>query len=143
MKHPRFTLTVAAALALLGAGGSAWSQQQQRVDEARAALRERWDLYRGPLRAIELAYACQVVDKLSANAAMQRVEVYMRDDAVHAGLAADPMADQHAVVLGIAKAGRAEANAGACDRLTPAQRGRMRILVADLMRGGEVTPGPF
>ena len=114
----------------------AWSEiqekREQQIEDARAMVRESWATYGNVIEAIETGYKCGVVDQLSANAALQNVEVAMRNALIHAGLIDDSTMSIQEFATGSVQAGKSAAEGGACTRMTPASRGRLRSMVSDL-----------
>ena len=112
----------------------AQAMRNQRINDSRAMVKESWGKYRGVIEAIETGYKCDVVDQLSANVAVEKLQVAMQDELNHAGLIGDPTMSVQDFTTGAVQAGKAAAESGACTKLTPAWRGRLRSIVSDLMR---------
>ena len=110
------------------------ARRNQRTDDARAMVKDSWKKYRGIVEAIETGYKCDVVDQLSANVAIQKIQLAMQDELNHAGLINDPTMSVQDFTVAAVQSGKAAADGGACTHMTPAWRGRLRSIVSDLMR---------
>lgn len=125
----RFLISVLLAWAALAAHAAP-------IDDARAAVFEGWRVYRPVFWSLQMALSCDVAEAWAVNAAALRVQVQMQHEQDRAGLVAD---EATTIAIGTfteksLAIGRADAARGICQRLTPGERGRMRLLVGDLMR---------
>lgn len=106
------------------------------LDDARAAVFEGWRPYARVIWALQMGYSCDVLDQLSVSQAVLRVQVQMRHEQDFSGLASDSAAtiELGAFTERALAMARGDAKNGACKKLTPGDRGRMRMLVGDLLR---------
>ena len=110
------------------------ARQRQMIEDAKAMVRESWSNYRNLIEEIEIGYKCDVVDQLSASVAIRKIQVVMQRELNKAGLIGDStMSIQDFTINGV-QAGKNAAESGACTRMTPASRGRLRAMVSDLMQ---------
>lgn len=107
---------------------------QQRIDDARAAVREQWIFDGQQIGEAELAYKCAVVDEWSASIAVRRVQVRMRDELNEAGLAGDPTMHIEEYSNAALLAGKQTADKGGCARLKPGVRHHLLSTVSALVR---------
>lgn len=110
------------------------ARQSKLVEEARAMVKGDWEKYRGLIASIETGYKCDVVDQLSASVAITRIQFSMQEEVARAGISGDRTLSIKDFTDEAVRAGKAAAERGACTQLTPADRGRLRALVADLMQ---------
>ena len=96
-------------------------------------VRESWEGSAETIRAVIVAYKCDLVDQLSASIAIQHIEVSMRQELFSAGLGGDPTMLIEPIRRKAVGDGIANAENGACSRLSPADRGRLRAFVGALM----------
>lgn len=108
--------------------------KSQRTEDARAAVRESWENYRGLVEAIETGFQCEVIDPLHANVSILKIEDAMYEEQIQAGLIGDPKMSVKSFTAEAVQTGKSAAAHGACARLTPAWRGRLRSMVSNLMR---------
>lgn len=106
--------------------------RNQRMDDARAAVREDWQTSGISLHQISLAWHCGIVDRITAGVAVNRVELSMQDDLTRAGLLGDPSMSITAAAKPFLESGAIAAANGGCGALTPASRGHLRQMVAAL-----------
>lgn len=112
---------------------AAQAQQNQRIEDARAMVRESWSQSGGLIEGIEVGYKCGVIDEQSAQLAIRSVQVSMDDELNRAGLIGDRAMNIEQTTLNFINTGKASVQNGACSRLTPAMRGRLRAMVSSLM----------
>lgn len=118
--------------AAVQAGGAS---STQRVIEARAMLREDWEQYRAFVLALQLGVQCGAVEAPLAKAAVTRLHVAMIDEQANAGLLNDRVTDPQTVMRDWLDQAQTAAEApGACARLTPAMRARLRNAADALIR---------
>lgn len=117
-----------------GVGQSDRSQLRQRqIDDARAMVRESWNSYGQTIESIQIGYKCEVVDNLSANVAVQRIQIMMQNELANAGLLDDPTMSIKQITEKFVGDGVEAVQHGACSHMTPAMRGRLHSMVAALM----------
>jgi hypothetical protein len=117
---------------------AAQAKQRQLMDDARAMVQESWTQYGRSIETIEVGYKCGVVDQPSASFAIQPIQSAMQGELVRAGLINDGAmyAGLQKITATSIQAGKEAADRGACTVMTPADRGRLRSIVSDLMQGG-------
>lgn len=98
-------------------------------------LREDWAKYRDLVMALQLGVKCGAVEAFPAELATTRVSNLMMDEWARAGLLNDPATDPQRVTRDWVEQARAAAEKpGACARLTPALRARLRQAADALIR---------
>lgn len=125
-----------AAFLLVTAALSAAAQPDrgQLAEEARAMLREDWAKYRDLMRALQVGVKCGAVDAFPADLATRRLTNTMMDEWIRAGLANDSATDPQRLTRRWVDEGKELADKpGACERLTPALRARLRKAADKLM----------
>lgn len=110
------------------------AKRQQEISDARAMVSDEWGHYTSLIKAIEMAQMCDVVDAGPANVAIIKLQVEMQNVQNRAGLNSDPVMNSQTYMTDAVQAGKVAAAGDACVRLTPPFRGRIRSLVADLIR---------
>ena len=105
----------------------------QRISDARAAVKESWTQYQGIITTIDTGYRCDVINVMSANLAITKIQEFMDDEKAKYGLIGDVNTSIEAATTDAVHASKAEVENGACKRITPAWRGKIRALVSDLM----------
>jgi hypothetical protein len=110
------------------------AKRKQQIEDARAMVRESWDGYGNVIEKIEIGYKCGVVDQLSGNVAVRQVQVAMQNELNRAGLIGDTTMSIQDITTNSVQAGKKAFEEGACTRMTPASRGRLRSMVSDLMQ---------
>jgi hypothetical protein len=105
------------------------------MEDARAAVRESWIISGKTMETIIVGYKCSVVDQFSANLAVQRIQSRMQDELWQASVEPDSQstAEIEKITASSVASGEFSAENGACARMTPASRGRLRSLVAALI----------
>ena len=98
-------------------------------EDARAAILEDWQLDGPSIHRAALAFRCGIVDKLTAEMAIQRIEITMQNQLGPAGLIDDPSLSPAKFGRKFVVSGQAAARSGGCSRLTPAMRGHLRAEV--------------
>jgi hypothetical protein len=106
---------------------------EQRIQDARAALNESWNGYGREIESIFIGYKCSVVDRLSADVAVQHIESAMDEQKAQVGLIGDDATNIKAYANSWIDRGKKAVASGACAHLTAAERGHLRTLVASLM----------
>lgn len=97
-------------------------------------LREDWAKYRDLTRALQVGVKCGAVEAFPADLATRRLTNTMMDEWIRAGLVNDPATDPQRVSRRWVDEGKELADKpGACERLTPALRARLRKAADDLM----------
>jgi hypothetical protein len=109
--------------------------RDQRVEDARAAVRESWAVSGKTIETMMIGYKCNVIDQLSANMAVQTVQLRMQDELWRAGVVPDASSggEIEQITANAIASGKSAAENGACARMTPASRGRLRALLAALI----------
>lgn len=112
-----------------------FDSRHQAREDARAAVRESWVISGKTIGSIVVGYKCRVIDQLSANLAVQKIQSRMQDELWHAGVEPDSTstAEIEKITANSVASGEFSAENGACDWMTPASRGRLRSLVAALI----------
>ena len=98
-------------------------------EDARAAILEDWQLDGPSIHRAALAFSCGIVDKLTAEMAIQRIEITMQNQLGPAGLIDDPSLSPAKFGRKFVVSGQAAARSDGCSRLTPAMRGHLRAEV--------------
>lgn len=97
-------------------------------------LREDWAKYRDLIIALQVGVKCGAVDAFPADLAARRLAYTMLDEQIRAGLVNDAATDSQRSVQAWTDQGKTLADKpGACDRLTPALRARLRRAADVLM----------
>ena len=107
------------------------TKTRQMIEDARAMVRESWANYSDLIKTVEVGYKCGLAPELSANIAIQNIQITMVNEWVRAGLGFfndKTMSSEEFVQRGV-QAGKDAAADGACTRMTPAERGRLRSLI--------------
>jgi hypothetical protein len=96
-------------------------------------VRENWASDVSLIKTVEIAFKCGLVDKTSAEVAILHVQSSMYDEFIAAGLSPGPGSPsiKEFTQRGV-DAGYDTADSGTCASMTPAERGRLRALVASL-----------
>ena len=97
-------------------------------------VREDWEKYRTPIESLEIGFRCELVDKVSGDYALQKLKVSMQGELIRAGLIGDSAMSIDNFVSNAIEAGKTQAVNGACERMSPADRGHFRAWVAALIR---------
>jgi hypothetical protein len=120
----------------LATTAAAQQSRQQMIDDARAMVQESWEKYGRSIEAIEVGVKCGVIDQMSANFSIQKIQIVMRDELIDAGLINDGamMEKIDRITATSIEAGKKAAEGGACASMTLAERGRLRSMVSGLMR---------
>lgn len=110
-------------------------RRHQAVEDARAAVRESWEHSGKTIETIVIGYKCDVIDQFSANLAVQKIQSRMQDELLQAGVIPDASstAEIERITADSVDNGKAAAQKGECDRMTPASRGRLRALLGALI----------
>jgi len=111
--------------------------RQKRAQEdadARAMVLESWPMYRREIEEIAVGFKCDVVDGLSADVAIRAIEVEMSQSLIDGHVMDTRGLDIKRFADDAVQSGRDAAAQGACNRLTPADRGRLRSYVTMLMQ---------
>lgn len=110
------------------------ARREQRINDARAMIKESWAKYGGAIEAIEIGYKCEVVDQMPANIAIRKIQLAMQDELIRAGLIGDPTMNIQNFTSTAVQAGKTAAERGACAKLTSVWRGKLRAMVSDLVQ---------
>ena len=133
MKILRMSVALACLAVCSEALAGGGSSRQQAIEDARAMVRESWASDLHLIAQIETGRQCGVVDQLSSGIAIHSVEGNMQDELIHAGLFGDHTMDIIKVAGNAIRAGRVAFSNGACNQMTPASRGRLRLIVESFM----------
>jgi hypothetical protein len=109
-------------------------QRNQRMEDARAMFQDNLNRHSNLIKTIEISYKCNLTDEASTQAAMIHAEGAMFDERLQAGLLDDRTISVRDFTLRGIDAGKHAVEEGACTRMTPAERGRLRALVGSLVR---------
>lgn len=96
-------------------------------------VRESWVLYGQFIKSVEIGYKCGVLDQLSANFAVHSIQISMQKELANAGLLGDPTMSIEQITANYVRTGKEAVQDGACTRMTPAMRGRLRATASALM----------
>lgn len=112
-----------------------WDQsRKQRLNDARAIIKESWASYGQSIASIEIGRECSVVDTFSANFAIRKIQGLMQDELINAGLLGDPTMSIKQATANYIQAAKSAGDRDACISMTPADRGRLRATVSSLMQ---------
>jgi hypothetical protein len=98
-------------------------------------VRESWASKINLIKTVELSYKCGLADQRSAGVAIMTVQSGMVEELTQVGLFSDQTMRtgiKDVTQRGV-DAGFAAAEEGACTRMTPAERGRLRALVGSML----------
>lgn len=102
--------------------------------EARDMVREDWAKYNDLIRALHLGEHCGAVEAFQVELATRRLTNTMLDEWIRAGLVNDRLTDPQRLTRDwIGQAKDDAGKPGACNRLTPALRARLRKTADDLI----------
>lgn len=106
--------------------------QMQAEADAMALLQQEWQQKVPIIAEIQMGLSCGFIDQTSGGFALVYLQNVMADEYLHAGTGSTGSADDAGLERVIAagmQEGKTAANDGACERLTPADRARLRIAV--------------
>lgn len=98
------------------------------LEEARAALYERWGGERYLIQSITKGYLCGVITAHDARLATQDIEYHMNEELAWAGGKALNLLPEDSIKQAMLSAIVA-VNNGACARMTPGDKGRLRNFI--------------
>ncbi len=116
------------------AEAKAMEKKNQIINDARAAVKESWTQYQVIIKTIETSYRCDVINAVSANLSILKIQEFMEDEKMKYGLIGDTNLSIKTYTTEAIQASKNEVEHGACEQITPASRGKIRSLVSDLMR---------
>ena len=110
-------------------------RNQQTID-SKAMILESWVIYTDAIATVEMGFKCNVIDQISAEFSMVQIQTAMRRIQQEAGLfISDKELDIRRLTAEAIQRGKTDAENGACGRMTPAMRGRLRSIVSGLIIG--------
>ena len=101
-------------------------------EDARAAILEDWQSVGPSIHRAALALSCGIVDKVTAELAIQNIELAMQNQLGPAGLIDDQTMSPAKFARRFVDSGQAAARSDGCVQLTPAMRGHLRAEVGAL-----------
>ncbi|MDB5701481.1 MAG: hypothetical protein JWL66_1680 [Sphingomonadales bacterium] len=101
---------------------------QGRIRDARAMVQESWEASGSIITSIEVGYRCDLLNRLQANVALQRLQNLMQSELNNAGLIGDPTMSIDQITERHVLAAKAAVQNGVCSGMTPAMRGRLRAM---------------